>query len=245
MSGYVFYIPVLTGSTGFAAQGLNQLGFSIASEPDRSVTHLLLPVPSFDDIGRIRNGPDLRILLDQLSPSVHIIGGKLGSCIPEGYRSTDLLEIPAFVAENAYITAHCTLRLILDQLPAALRDCPILIIGWGRIGKCLAALLKGLEAQVTVAARKTTDQAMLQALGYRSVSVSQIDPSIYKVVINTVPAMVLPESPEGLLKIDLASTAGMAGSDVIVARGLPGKYAPQTTGELIARTIAALITGKE
>ena len=53
--------------------------------------------------------------------------------------------------------------------------------------------------------------------------------------------------PDGktAIKIDLASCPGMDAPDVIWARGLPGKDAPETSGELIARTILRLLYNKE
>jgi hypothetical protein len=47
------------------------------------------------------------------------------------------------------------------------------------------------------------------------------------------------------VKIELASSPGLEGDDVIEALGLPGKYAPETSGKLIARTILRLCAGKE
>ena len=35
------------------------------------------------------------------------------------------------------------------------------------------------------------------------------------------------------------------GKDVIIARGLPGKDAPESSGELIARTAIRIAAGKE
>ena len=55
--------------------------------------------------------------------------------------------------------------------------------------------------------------------------------------INTVPAMVLPEAPGTALKIDLASTSGIGGNDVVQAKGLPGLLAPESSGALIAQTV--------
>ena len=133
----------------------------------------------------------------------------------------------------------------MDRLPVALRNCKILVIGWGRIGKCLAALLKGLEAQVTVAARKETDRAILNALGYQAIDIHDIRPDGYRVIFNTAPAAVLNDTPANCLKIDLASTPGIGGTNVIHARGLPGKDAPEASGNLIARTIIRLIKEDE
>ena len=125
----------------------------------------------------------------------------------------------------------------MHNLTCTLDNCPVLIIGWGRIGKCLAHLLRNLSCNVTVAARKVSDQAMLQALGYQSTSPSDIDPHNYRLIYNTVPVLLLPQCPGNALKIDLASERGIESADVIWARGLPGKYAPKSSGELIANTI--------
>ena len=50
----------------------------------------------------------------------------------------------------------------------------------------------------------------------------------------------LPDCRGNALKIDLASCPGMLGDDVIIARGLPGKYVPESSGRLIARRLLAL-----
>ena len=132
-------------------------------------------------------------------------------------------------------------------MPVVFKDCPSLVIGWGRIGKCLATKLKALGAEVTVAARKPTDRAMLSALGYNAEDTATLKYSLirYRVIFNTVPATVLPTGPVGCLKIDLASTPGIGGNDVIHARGLPGKDAPEASGELIARTVIKYLNKEE
>ncbi len=235
MKDCCFYTAGNNAAAACAVRRLQEAGIRFSDTPASCITHLLLPVPSLQDDGRIRGGQDFGELLNQLPRGISIFGGKL----PElpGYCVYDLLCSPAYVAENAYITAHCTVRLIMEQLPFALRGCKILVIGWGRIGKCLAALLKGLEAEVTVAARKEADRAILGALGYRSAEISGLDTAAFQVIINTVPVMVLPQTPENCLKIDLASTPGMGGDHILHARGLPGKDAPEASGELIARTV--------
>ena len=47
----------------------------------------------------------------------------------------------------------------------------------------------------------------------------------------------LPYCQKDCIKIELASQPGIAGNDVINARGLPNLEAPETSGELIARTV--------
>ncbi len=243
MKGCCFYTAGTTAANACAVRRLQNAGIQFSSAPSADVTHLLLPVPSLQEGSILRGGGDLHQILAPLPKGITIFGGNLP--VLDGYRVYDLLKLPAYVAENAYITAHCAVRLIMDRLPLALRGCPILVIGWGRIGKCLAALLKGLEAKVTVAARKDTDRAILGALGYMATDIPGIDPAAYRVILNTVPVMVLPQAPADCLKIDLASQPGLGGGDVIHARGLPGKDAPEASGELIARTVLHYLNKEE
>ncbi len=230
------YTPALK----YAEAALKRNGYTILSQPSACVTHLLLPVPSFEPDGSIKGGGSLAELLPQLSKDVVILGGNLDRPELRGYGCVDLLKDPLYTAENANITAHCALRLAMQQLPVTLDGQKALVIGWGRIGKCLAVLLKGIGAQVTVAARKESDRAMLTALGYQGVDTKDIDTTAYRVIFNTVPEMLNPLSPGDGLKIDLASNLGLGSPDVIWARGLPGKDAPESSGELIARTVMGL-----
>ena len=211
-------------------------------EYDASAKVLLLPIPSFDPDGRIIGGGRLE---DILTPDTVVIGGNLKEDALVPCRCIDLLKDPQYVAENAAITAHCTLKYILNNLPATVSDSTFLIVGWGRIGKCLARLLKSIGGAVTVYARKAADQAMLTALGYDVLSSLDSSLTEYDVVINTAPVMLLPKGKlsSRQLKIDLASKPGMEGDDVMWARFLPGKDAPESSCKLIARTVDRL--GKE
>ena len=121
----------------------------------------------------------------------------------------------------------------------------ILIIGWGRIGKCLAQNLHALGCAVTVSARSEADIRHLTHLGYPVIPTAQVHQYAKKfsVIINTVPAPVLSAidtDESNCIKIDLASVKGIEGEDVVWARGLPGKYAPERSGRLIADTFLRL-----
>ena len=85
---------------------------------------------------------------------------------------------------------------------------------------------------------------MIDALGYKSCPIDVIRTEDFRLIINTVPAMVLPKVPGTALKIDLASQPGMGGNDIIWAKGLPGLLAPESSGELIAQTILQWIKEK-
>lgn len=239
-----FYTAGYTAALSYAINHLKKENCTILSQPE-GATHLLLPVPSFEPDGRIKGGGELELLLSKLPRGITVLGGNLSRPELSEYHTVDLLQDPLYLAENASITAHCAIKLAMGKLPVILQGCPVLVIGWGRIGKCLSALLRQIGADVTVAARKEADRAMLKALGYGSVSTEGINTTKYRVIFNTVPVMISPDTQGDALKIDLASSLGMGSSDVIWARGLPNKDAPESSGALIARTAMRLTSGKE
>jgi dipicolinate synthase subunit A len=160
----------------------------------------------------------------------------------------DILTDGDYLAQNADITAHCAVKAALQRLPVTLKGLPVLVVGWGRIGKCLGQLLRSMGAAVTIAARKASDRAILAALGYEILDTAALGYELvrFRLVFNTADAMVLPRQAleycrADCLKIDLASKLGLGGDDVIWARGLPGKEAPESSGALIARSVIPIL----
>ena len=232
-----------TEAARFARKILTQKGLPIADAPVPDVKHLLLDVPSFSPTGSLRMGGNVDALLDPLPGDCIIYGGKLNHPALRSFRTVDFLEDEGYLAANAYITAECALDVALPYLTVTLRGCPVLIIGFGRIGKCLGQLLRAIGADVTISARKDADLAMIGALGYTPIHTSHISESLprYRLIFNTVPFPVLNAEQlsrcrEDCVKIELASTDGMEGEGIVIARGLPGIHLPESSGELIANT---------
>ncbi|MBR4889477.1 MAG: dipicolinate synthase [Clostridia bacterium] len=160
------------------------------------------------------------------------------------YKDEELL------AENARITAEAALFEAMKALPGTLYDARCLVAGFGRIGKALAAMLRGLGARVTVAARKPEDRVLARALGAETTPFTPQLPAC-EVVFNTVPQPVftgaVPLPAETKLYIELASRPGLlpegntAGAEVIAAASLPGKYAPRAAGRAIAAVLQRCI----
>ena len=252
MSRYIFYPGNRSPQLCACCETLKQRGYGVVDRPCESVTHLLLPVTSFREDGSIKGGGDLNELLEKLPAGVTVVGGNLSHPLLTGYAKMDLLKDASYLADNAAITAYCALRLAMMELPVMLRGCQVLVIGWGRIGKCLSALLWALEAEVTVVARKEDDRAMAHALGYHAEAPENLGRELnrFQLIYNTAPATVLTEEQMGncrdtCLKIDLASVRGIQDTHVIWARGLPGKDTPGSSGRLIAKTIIRLLDRKE
>lgn len=235
-----------TPACRYAAAALKKSGIALVDHPSPDVTHLLLDVPSFAADGTLRGGGALESLLRMLPPDVTVVGGNLKHPALAGYKTLDLLQDAQYLAVNAAITADCALQVAAPMLSTTFADSPALILGWGRIGKCLGQLLKAIGAKVTVAARKETDRAMLQALGYETADTATLAGVLprFRLIFNTAPEMLLPENQlavcRNCVKIDLASKPGMEGSGVVWARGLPGIHAPESSGKLIAETFLRL-----
>lgn len=230
-----------TPALKFAAGFLRHAGCTVVPCPDEAVTHLLLPVPSFQAEGILKGGVELKPVLSGLPESVTVIGGNLDCAELAGYKAVDLLRDPGYAAENANITACCAIILAMERLPVVLTGQKALVIGWGRIGKCLARLLKQMGVLVTVAARKASDRAMLTALGYTAIDTAAIDTEPYRLVFNTAPQMLVPHCRGDGLFIELASQPGLGGDGIVDGRGLPGRYAPESSGRLIADRVLTIL----
>lgn len=226
----VIYPASSTPAVAIAAQILDEHGVSVVATPDNA-THYLYSVPTPKDI--------------PYPSGATVIGGNLNHLgnVPK----LDLLQDMQYLAKNAAITAHCAIRLGAEALPDTFQNLPVLIIGWGRIGKCLASRLKAIGCRVQVAARQEQDLAILEALGYSAVTMMQLPQAAQKckLLYNTVPAPVLDVEGLSCISIDLASVQGLEGHSVIQARGLPGKMTPEATGRLMGKTIMRLLREEE
>lgn len=240
MKNRLIYIAGSTDAVRFAGKFLP---FASIDHPSPEVTHVLLDVPSLRADGLLRSGQRVESLLERLPEDVTVIGGKLESGAFEGVTKLDLLSDERYTAKNAEITARCAVRLALPYLGITLLHCPVLILGWGRIGKCLATLLQAIGADVTVFARKARDRAIIEALGMRAPATLTAELPRFRLVYNTIPAAILPEDArfaDNCIKIELASTAGLFGN-VIDGRALPARFAPESSGALIAETVKKML----
>ena len=236
MKGPTMYIPMPSDALRTAQRHLCRQGVRFTQSP-MDAEYLLYSAPT-----RLN-------MLNECTTDQIIIGGNL-DFLNESVERIDLLKDPHYLCDNAAITAEAALALILQGLRREITRANILILGWGRIGKCLTHQLHHLNANVTVYARKEEDRAMLACLGYRHADRQELARSLsrYHCIVNTIPAAVLTEEvgrtirPD-CLKLELASGIWLPGEDVIPAHGLPGKYKPDAAGALIAKTIIRHLGG--
>ena len=90
---------------------------------------------------------------------------------------------------------------------------------------------------------------MISALGSRGISITDAarESIHYDIIINTVPAMILTNlrSKETSIILELASSPGISGRNILDCRGLPAKTAPKESGQLIAKTFLRLALEQE
>ncbi len=145
----------------------------------------------------------------------------------------------------------------MEELPITLHGARVLVIGAGRLGKVLCMQLKGLGANVSVAARKYADLSWAKVWGCVPQRSDQLKGWLcaYDLVVNTVPAPLLgreelADLKSGCLVIDLASKPGGVdfaaaaelGVKVVWALSLPGKVAPVTAALAIKDAVYNILS---
>lgn len=208
---------------------------------------LILPLP-YTTGGGVLNAPfsEKKVLLDtvfQLAERVPCICG--GMLPEEDERFFDYYD-ETMMLRNADVTAEAALLLAGERISGCLNGADMVVVGYGRIGKRLAAKARALGCRVTVAARKESDRALIWMCGHRAIDLPELPEALQhtNIVCNTVPAEIFTQSmlqklPENVLLIDLANS--IAGTRAVRAGGLPGKYAPTEAGLILKESIERIL----
>ena len=134
----------------------------------------LLDVPSFRPGSPLAEPGKLDSLLGALPRNITVWGGGLSRPALENYTVVDLLKDETYLARNAAITACCALQVAAPYLQTTWTETPTLILGWGRIGKCLGRLLRSQDCPVTIASGSEEKRGALASLGYDVLDLSLI-----------------------------------------------------------------------
>ena len=173
-----------------------------------------------------------------------------------GFRVAEYGREPEFLEENGRITAENALCFAMTRRMRTIRGCDALVVGWGNIGKPLAALLRAVgAASVKVAVRREESFLDAKARGFTAVDSTDLADAVRDcdLIFNTAPALLFPQEvleevgPQALL-IDLASKPGGVdweaaedlGIRAIAALGLPGKMTPVSAAAAIRNIVYAL-----
>lgn len=231
----------------------------------KDVDVVITPIPMTRD-GININAPydEGDIPIEELFRSMNedqvLIGGKTGACMAMkesyGIKVVDIMDREEMAVLNAIPTAEGALQLALEEMKTTIHGSESLVLGFGRIGKVMANLLKAVGSEVSVLARKHSDISWIKVYGYTPVYIYDLKKALANtdLIINTIPKVIL---NEGLLKeieedtliIDLASMPGgieygevqRRDLKVIHALGLPGKVAPVSSARYMVDVIYNII----
>lgn len=220
---------------------------------------ILLPLPATKD-GLFLNAPyaenEIRLDDDFARFFMHktVCGGMLqrltaSSSLWREIEPEDYYRREELAVGNAIPTAEGAVGIAIREYPGTINGAKCLITGFGRIGKNLAIILRGMGAEVFCAARKKADLMQMRAFGVQPLTYREISRK-FDLIFNTVPAKVLTspvlmQQTRDTLIIELASAPG--GTDlkraeelhlhVIDAPSLPGRVAPKTAAEYIKEAV--------
>ncbi len=264
--GYTVTAFALSGAEGLSGDVIVSGDSSEAAFSDVTV----LPLPCGDREDNLNAPFDGRKTpLLQLTSQFEHCSMLMGGMIPpevknaaekRGVSVYDYFDREEFAVRNASLTAEAAVALALEAVNESISKMPVLILGHGRIGRLLGGMLKALDADVTIAARRYSDLAWIRSEGNTPIEFSRLDGEIgrFKVILSTIPAPVL--SRERLVLIDkstvLIDLASMPGSvDFAAAEslgiraeralGLPGRFAPKTAGEIVKETVLNILSERE
>lgn len=222
---------------------------------------VLGPIP-FSSNNKLINSPfsdekiDVENLLNMLSGKTLIAGSikpdVLDVAKEKNIKTIDILKREELSVLNAISTAEGTIKIAIEETQKNLHGSNILVMGFGRIGKVLSNMLKGIGAKVSCEARKTSDLAWIKAYGYEPIPIANLKENLHRfdIIINTIPYIILDKDnleniKRDALVIDVASNPGGVDREAIKeqkikfiwALSLPGKVAPVTSAEFIKETL--------
>ena len=252
-----------------AAEGHTVYTAALADSADLSVLSwgdcVVLPMPPMDSAGMLHAPAvtekiPMREVLSALRPEQHIFAGKVSPALHAqaaelGLTIHDYLLREELAIANAVPTAEGALQLAMEALPTTIHRSRVLLVGFGKVGQCVADRFRALGAQVTVAARKAGQLALAESMGCTPLPLYRLgqDNSSWDLVINTVPSPVLGRkqltgtgfpvlmelaSPPGGFDMEWVESSGLRH---IPAPGLPGKVAPATAARAIRTTLYAML----
>lgn len=178
------------------------------------------------------------------------------AALAHGFRLLEYGRLPSFQRENGVVTAEGAVQVAMKHRLRTIGGSEALVIGYGSIGRPLAALLKGLCcSRVDVAVRREEQLWVLKGEGYHPFLSRDIEERAenYDLIFNTAPELlltrpVLEQLRPGALVVDLASKPGgvdwQAAKELelkaVHALALPGQLTPVSGAVAIRNAVYEL-----
>lgn len=174
----------------------------------------------------------------------------------QGTELLDYFDREEVQVKNALSTAEGAIGEAMAATDTTIHGARVLVLGHGRIAKILAHHLGALGAEVSVAARRSSERSWAEVFGSRALSMEEMGKLLgsFDLVFNTVPVPILGRRElerlqRSCLVLELASAPGGIDAEVarelgiryLVARGLPGKAAPMSAAAVLRDSIYAIL----
>ena len=212
---------------------------------------------SIDDLSKIKNfdlivGPipfsndnkfvytplnERNVLIDDFISLINVNATLMSGTINRNttnFKYFDLTKDIELYNSNIIPTVEGIIQILLNEIHFTLCSSDVLLLGFGRIGKSLSALLLNFGVNLYV-----FDQKVNQVSTNINIVRTIDNLNKYQIIINTIPEIILNKNnlstiQKDVLIIDVASYPGgidknnISGIKYIYASGLPGKKAPKT-----------------
>lgn len=242
--------------------GLNVDEIEILDENIGFYDAFLLPLPVSTD-GKHINSSNITVdeFIDKLKDDQIVFGGRFSDDFihllnKKNTKYFDYYLRDEFALKNAEPTALGVLAFVMNNTKRVLSKIDVLIIGYGKCARCVGKVFSSLGAQVTAASRKYLTIAEAQSQGLNGCHIRDINKyaETADVIVNTVPSPILGKEfidaiKETAIIIDIASSpygfdyeyAKSVGKKITLLPSIPGKYFPESAGEIIADTIINIL----
>lgn len=222
--------------------------------------NLLLPIPMCKG-NKLNIQQDIEITKEELLNYVRAGQYMFAGCIDEEWKKRaeekgvicfDYMAEDTIAIYNSIATAEGTLAEIIRTYPRNLHDSKVLVLGFGRCAKTLAAKLKPLAAKVSIAARSKNALMKAYTNGYHTMKLEALSDAIgeYPIIVNTIPARILTKQELSYVKKEAAiyeiaslpygvdvDAAKELGVSVYICPALPAKYAPVSSAEILMQFV--------
>lgn len=236
---------------------------ALRNDDDAKERVLLLPVPVTKDGVHINGCTDLKTedIAAELEIFNFVCGGVLPPavtdvCAAAGIPYYDYMKDDCVALKNAVATAEGAITESFMMSDINIENSKCLVTGYGRCGRVLAQKLLRMGAEVTVTAR-SVEACIKAAMGdCHTILLDQLgtDKELHQFdfCFNTIPAPVLTRDilskfRQDIIVLDIASKPGGTDFSYLDERGIrykhslgiPGRYSPKTSGEILGEAVLA------
>ena len=176
-------------------------------------------------------------------------------CAEHDIKYHVMMDDNGIKVKNAVPTSEGVIAYLIHSLSCTIANSCILVIGYGVCGRDLSLRLTSLGAKVYALVRNREKECAACADSVMPIYLNELSRINFDAIINTVPKCVLTdemlERTNGAILVDIASKpygfnmelAKKLNSKSALLPSLPGKYSPQTAGEILGEYIDFILRG--